>query len=571
MPSSKRVIMIAFVARRASPIPAGSHILALAFALLLPAASHAFDASRHGSPTYNTTNTNRLLIQGRSSTGEISGMSARPVEAAEPRTFADWFSDRANVAAFPGADLSAKFAAACASLRSSGGAIYIPGRTWTANGALVCQGKAVSVLGDGPGVTTVNFTSAAAGAAGIILEPGDALRPLTVRDVSLVTLVDQVNGNNGISITYGSAFSNIFKGPKIQNVEIVGAGNNTTYWGNGVRGRNIWGFDIHQVHVRGKDVGGATVFPAANTNAAVLIEGQNGGGCSDGKISGVNAIFVRYVGYVSGLCEGLHWIDNTGVAVGNGIVWPDAKAYPGFFIARNHFNAFTKGIAVSGAVQGIVSDNLIYKWTNSAQNFAGLSFLTYTSGGTTYFANNNIAHHNTIVGYAGAASQGGESIGIDATGGDGNIFQGNTFLSTDYAFDFGNISTKNTAADNTAVGTVSGWQKRVGFSTVSRNNTPALTGNDQWNIPLTGGGTPNVGAWFQRFFVFGDTAARTYTDFTNAEAGHQITLIGVNANSTVANNARVRLRGGANFTTSVGSALTLIFTGEYWQEVGRSQ
>ena len=556
--------MVTAALRRAILVP-------FAALLALCVGAHAFDASRFGSPTYNTTNTDRLLIQGRGSTGEISGMSARPAEAAEPRSFADWFSDRANVAAFPGADLSAKFAAACASLRSSGGTIYIPGRTWTANGALVCRGKAVSVFGDGPGVTAINFTSATAGAAGIVLEPGDVLRPVTVRDFSLITLVDQVNGNTGISISYGSAFSNIFKGPKVQNVEIVGAGNNTTYWGNGVRGRNIWGFDLHQVHVRGKDVGGATAFPAANTNAAILIEGQNGGGCSDGKISGVNAFFVRYVGYVSGDCEGLHWIDNTGVAVGSGIVWPDAKAHPGFFIARNHFNVFTRGIAVSGAVQGIVNDNLIYKWTNSAQNFAGISFLTYASGGTTYYANNNIAHHNTIVGYAGAASKGGESIGIDATGGDGNIFQGNTFLSTDYPFDFGNIGSKNTVADNTAVGTVSGWQKRVGLSTISRNNTPALAGNDQWNIPITGGGAPNVGAWFQRFFVFGDASPRTYTDFTNAEAGHQVTLIGVNANSTVANNARVRLRGGANFTTSAGSALTLIFTGEYWQEIGRSQ
>lgn len=79
--------------------------------------AHAFDASRYGSPAYNTTNTDRLLIQGRGSTGEISSMSARSAEASEPRSLADWFSDRANVAAFPGKDLSAKFAAACASLQ----------------------------------------------------------------------------------------------------------------------------------------------------------------------------------------------------------------------------------------------------------------------------------------------------------------------------------------------------------------------------------------------------------------------------------------------------------------------
>ncbi|KMO15424.1 hypothetical protein QR78_21530 [Methylobacterium indicum] len=63
----------------------------------------------------------------------------------------------------------------------------------------------------------------------------------------------------------------------------------------------------------------------------------------------------------------------------------------------------------------------------------------------------------------------------------------------------------------------------------------------------------------------------TYTDFTNAEAGRQITIIGQNANSTIANNARIHLRGGVPFVTSQGSSLTLTYTGEYWQEIGRAQ
>ena len=56
-----------------------------------------------------------------------------------------------------------------------------------------------------------------------------------------------------------------------------------------------------------------------------------------------------------------------------------------------------------------------------------------------------------------------------------------------------------------------------------------------------------------------------------AEAGRQITIIGQNAHSTIVHNARIRLRGGANFTTSAGSSLTLLHTGEYWQEIARSQ
>ncbi|WP_158004061.1 hypothetical protein, partial [Methylobacterium indicum] len=425
--------------------------------------------------------------------------------------------------------------------------------------------------GDGPGVSQVVFTSAAAGAAGISLSPGDALRPITIDGLTLTTSVDQTAGNAAISLRYANALSNIFKGPRITNVEIAGVGNNSTYWGKGIDAYNIWGFDFHGIHVRGKDVGGATSFPDANMGAAISITGESGGGCSDGKISGVNVFFARYVGYVSGDCEGLHWTDNTGVAVDQGIVWPDAKGHPGFFISNNHFNTFSTAIVIYGAQQGFITSNLLYKWTGSSQDWRGIYLGAYVNGATTYYASDNIIRGNTLYGYAGGGAAGGAAIGVDATGGDGNTISGNRFYRMDWIFDFGNIATTNTVFDNNAVGTAQGWQKRVGLSTISRNNNPVQAGNDQWFIPLSGGGSVNVGAWFQRFFLAADGAAVTYTDFTNAEAGRQITIIGQNANSTIANNARIHLRGGVPFVTSQGSSLTLTYTGEYWQEIGRAQ
>ncbi|MBK3395340.1 hypothetical protein HPY23_02085, partial [Methylobacterium sp. IF7SW-B2] len=120
----------------------------------------------------------------------------------------------------------------------------------------------------------------------------------------------------------------------------------------------------------------------------------------------------------------------------------------------------------------------------------------------------------------------------------------NRFYRMDWNFDFGNIGTTNTVFDNAAVATVQGWQKRIGLNTISRNNNPVQAGADQWFIPLTGGGSANVGAWFQRFFLAADSSATMYTDFTNAEAGRQITIIGQNANSTIVNNSRIHLKGG---------------------------
>ncbi|AWB22440.1 hypothetical protein DA075_17220 [Methylobacterium currus] len=489
------------------------------------------------------------------------------------RSLLDWFSDRANVLAFPGADLSQKFAAACAALPSTGGTIYLPKGMPPANGRLVCNGKSVSLKGDGPGVSQIVFTSAAAGAAGTALSPGDALRPITIDGLTLTTAVDQVNGNAAITLRYGSAPSSIFKGPRVTNVEIAGAGNNATYWDRGIDAYNIWGFDFHGLNIRGKDVGGATAFPSAGMGAAISITGENGGGCSDGKISGVNAVFARYVGYVSGDCEGLHWTDNTGVPVDQGITWPDAKGYPGFFISNNHFNTFSTAIAISGAQQGFITGNLLYKWTGSAQDWRGIVLGTAVGGGTTYYATDNIVRGNTLFGYSGGGAAGGSSVGLDASGGDGNMIAVNRFVRMDWVFNFGGIGSTNVVTDNTAVATGSGWQKNIGFNTISRNNVPVAAGNDPNYIPFgTGSATFNVGAWFQKvFYTNNPSTAVTMTDFTNAEVGRQITIIAQDANTTIANNARIRLKGGTNMTMVSGASLTLLNTGSYWQEIGRSQ
>ncbi|KMO25687.1 hypothetical protein QR79_06535, partial [Methylobacterium indicum] len=344
--------------------------------------------------------TKKFTLKPDAFTGDGSGASAAPPGADLPRKIGEWFGDRANVMAFAGSDLSVRFAKACASLPSTGGTIYLPKGMPQSNGALVCNGKPVSLKGDGPGVSQVVFTSAAAGAAGISLSPGDALRPVTIDGLTLTTSVDQTAGNAAITLRYGAAPSNIFKGPRITNVEIAGVGNNSTYWGKGIDAYNIWGFDFHGIHIRGKDFGGVTSFPGANMGAAVSITGENGGGCSDGKISGVNVFFARYVGYVSGDCEGLHWTDNTGVAVDQGISWPDAKGYPGFFISNNHFNTFSTAIAISGAQQGFITSNLLYKWAGSSQDWRGIYLGTYVNGATTYYANDNIIRGNTMYGSA---------------------------------------------------------------------------------------------------------------------------------------------------------------------------
>lgn len=512
-----------------------------------------------------------IRIRGTGSTGTISGMGAAAAPGGTVRSFADWFADRTNVLAFAGADLSAKFAAACAALPATGGAIYIPAGNHTASDRMACDGKNVAVIGDGPGVTTITFTSAVAGKAGLSVQPGDITRRVTIRDLSIITAVDQPNGNRGLTIKYPTSGGTIFKGARIANVDISGTGNNEQYWKGGIYLENAASFRIDDVSIRGKNIADATAFPDDNMVAAVDLYAPSGPQCSDGVVTGLEVAFAKYVGRATGDCEGLHWDHVTGLAVDLGFYYPNGQGWPAVYISNSHINSFSGGALFHGWSQVSAYGNLFGKWARSSQPWTGFALRTFTPpGGTAFYALGAHIHDNQLFGAYGG-SNGGESVGLDASGSDGGLFSHNSFSLFDWVFDFGGIGSTNVAADNTAYAVASGWQKRVGLSTISRNNTPVKLGVEQWFVPLVGGGSANVGAWFQRTFLTADSTAVTYTDFTNAEAGRQITIIGQNANSTIAHNARIRLKGGTSFTTSQGSALTLMYTGEYWQEIGRAQ
>lgn len=555
--------------------------LSLSTALISPAL--AFDPTRYGSPTYNTPNVDGLIVQKKltlpnadqGSTGDASGLSAYATTPAAgvPRHFYEWFSDRANVLAFPGADLSAKFAAACANLPvpPGGGSIYIPRGIYTSAGALVCDGKNLDVRGDGPGVTSITFTSAVAGQAGLSLSPGNITTRVTARDFSLITAVDQINGNKALQIIYPVGGGTIFKGPHVSNIDISGTGNNLQYWASGVSLKNASTFRIDDVSVRGKDVGSASAFPAANMGAAVEILGDTGQQCSDGKITGVTAGFARYGGYVSGDCEGLQWHNFTTVAVDYGLFYPASKGWPGLFLSDSHVNSFSAGVALAGITQAAIHHNLFYKWTGSAQNWVGVSLGTYTGGGS-FGSNGNLVTDNQFFGYS-PGSAGGTSVSIAAPGGDGNILDRNISVQVDWVFDFAGLGTTNIARDNSALAVIQGWQKNVGLNTISRGNTPINLGTDPAVVVFNPGATTfNVGAYFQKTFATNNpSTAATMADFTNAEIGRQITVIAQDANTSIANNSRIHLKGGTNLTMVSGASLTLLNVGAYWQEIGRSQ
>jgi hypothetical protein len=67
-----------------------------------------------------------------------------------------------------------------------------------------------------------------------------------------------------------------------------------------------------------------------------------------------------------------------------------------------------------------------------------------------------------------------------------------------------------------------------------------------------------------------NTSPTTVTAINNGSAGRTLTIVFTNGNTTIQNNASIKLNGAANFVGTADDSLTLIWTGSAWQEVSRS-
>lgn len=83
------------------------------------------------------------------------------------------------------------------------------------------------------------------------------------------------------------------------------------------------------------------------------------------------------------------------------------------------------------------------------------------------------------------------------------------------------------------------------------------------------GSTPTIGA--SNVYKNASVAVpQTITNIGKLNESHIITIIGVDGNTTIADNANIKLSGSANFTMAADDTLTLVYTGSYWLEVARS-
>jgi hypothetical protein len=136
-------------------------------------------------------------------------------------------------------------------------------------------------------------------------------------------------------------------------------------------------------------------------------------------------------------------------------------------------------------------------------------------------------------------------------------------------------------ADVSALNVVSSDTVTLGASTVPQLNIDHDNTQATGRISLRGrvvglvsslgpdlAATPSVK--LANIFTVTYSGAATITNFTEGLIGQEITIIFMNGNTTVQDNATVQLAGGTNFVGTTDDVLKLVYDGTTWREVSRS-
>jgi hypothetical protein len=77
----------------------------------------------------------------------------------------------------------------------------------------------------------------------------------------------------------------------------------------------------------------------------------------------------------------------------------------------------------------------------------------------------------------------------------------------------------------------------------------------------------SISAIANNTIIFSVGSAHTVTNFDNGIKGQELNVISTTANTTIANNANIVLKGGSNYLIPTHTGLRLVYTGTVWAEV----
>ena len=451
---------------------------------------------------------------------------------------------------FAGATTTLKFQAAL----DSGLPFFIPAGTYNLTAKLTSANKAVQIFTQ-PGVT-LKWTSAATTQGLEFTFNNITSQFCQIGDMALVT--EKEGGGTAIKCTWPSGptgYARLFEAGKIRasGADIPGL---VGYWDAGIDLENGWLAYCETLDFYGKPSG---VTPLST--AAFIARGTT----TDSRIN-IRARWAKAMALIAGFSELLDISGSIAVACDYGVDCSGTSGLntPGFMWLGGHASCFKGAIRAVNILQGNVNGILVYKRTDSAQNFIAFDldsastewqitdckvFSLSNPGGGTTTAIKDAGVNNTSTGI--------RTVGCDT---DVNIVSGaggfnhaiNRSDNTRGAITQGDTDGIVAVYPGGAAGSSTNY-----FDLLTANSaTPSVLGYRRW---AAGGG----------HFLTANSGATTVTNFTGGFPGDEFVVQANDANTTIQHNAGLLLNGGVNKVMANGDTIRLRrVNSTTWKQIG---
>lgn len=412
----------------------------------------------------------------------------------------------------------------------TGRSVFIPGGTYNLNAKLTSTGKAVTITTDDAAILQWVTGSATQGLDFTFTNL--TTQTLSIGDIELVTECE--GGGSAIKAvwpTAASGFNRLWQFGKIRmrGSDIVGQDG---YWDYGLDTTNGWLGYCETLDFYGKASG---VTPLST--AAWVARGTS----TDSRVH-IRARYAKAMLLIAGFSEGLDISGSFAVACDYGVDCTGTAGLntPGLVWIGGHASCFKGGVRSVNINQGNISDLLIYKRPDSAQNFIGFDFDSgsaewQVSDCKVFSLGNPGGGTTTALKDAGAnnITTNLRAVGCNT---DVNIVAGASgFLHTFSRSEGDRGLITQGATDGQVIclpgGSLGGTTSY--FDTLTANSaTPSILGYRKW------GSCGHI--------LTASSVATTITDFTGAFPGDEFVLQANDANTTVQHSAGLQLNGAVN-------------------------
>ena len=378
------------------------------------------------------------------------------VLSTEAHAQAGWLNVKSYGAVGNGSsDDTAAINSALAALPARGGIVYFPPGRYRASTKIALPDKRVSLLGDGIGISTIEWTNVD---GGLLYQPSiagsssgaDNGRELSLEKLTLRTT--QLGGGAALKATWPEVSGQVVNTLRISDVEVRGS-DFTKTWSNG----------LQLTGARNSSINNLVIFGSSTSRRALGFGVQIHSNTSSTEyfLSRIKVLFAGTGLLVSGGAagagkgpEGVYVEQSAFIDVGIGVNTNTGSSEPLLFVRGSHIAATGIGIN-SSALQSVFSDNVIYHSTSGGVGIKIFGAVVDVAIRNNHFMSTRVPETSTGVVVVSPASR------VTVTGNSFNTITSGVWLqsgsSNSYVADNVFVNCANKVVNQGTANTVLGW------------------------------------------------------------------------------------------------------------------